>query len=136
MRFQVPQFIEREARIVSSLTFKQFVLLVVAGGLVVLLYIVLIKISLMLFVLASTLIVVLAAALGFLDVNGKSLPSLLGNFLGFFVGPKLYVWRKKQLPPKIVWKKVAPAQANAEVQESNLKIAEKSRLKRILSKIF
>lgn len=98
MQFQVPQFIEVEDKIFGPLTFKQFVY--VGGGLgaVYLLW------RVLPIYLAGPLILGvggLAAALAFLQWNGR--PFILGLENGFYylVKSKLYLWsneRPRQKP--------------------------------------
>ena len=108
MRFQVPQFIDREMKIAGPLTFKQFIMFGFAAVIVVMLYLVLAKSNFLLFIFATAALVIATAALAFIRVGGRSLPMVLGNFISFFTSSKLYVWKKKALPPRIVWKKAEP----------------------------
>lgn len=137
MRFQVPQFIEQEAKIAGPFNFKQFVLLVLAGTSVVVLYIVLAKTNFFLFVVGGVTAFGVAISLGFVSVNGKTLPTLLADFMSFSVSPKIYLWRKKELPPKIIWKKgQTAAKKKNEEETAALKVAEKSRLKKMANKVY
>ncbi len=106
MRFQVPQFIEQEAKIAGPLTFKQFVMLVIAGFIIVMLWLLLSKVNLSLFFMLSAIILISAVFLAFMRVGGRSLPTVLGNFFFFFTSSKIYLWKKKELPPRLIWKKV------------------------------
>lgn len=138
MRFQVPQFIERETRVAGPVTFKQFVMLGIAAALIVLLYFALIKVSLTAFVFISALLIVTTLALAFLNVGGRSLPTVLGNFLGFFISPKVYLWKKKELSPRIIWKKVEESHrqpVRPKPIAPELKMMEKSRLRQMSTNI-
>ncbi|MDP2930428.1 MAG: PrgI family protein [bacterium] len=108
MRFQVPQFIDREMKIAGPLTFKQFIMFGFAAVIVVMLYLVLAKSNFFIFIFLTAALVIATAALAFMRVGGRSLPMVLGNFASFFVSSRLYVWKKKALPPRIVWKKSEP----------------------------
>jgi len=96
MRFQVPQFIEVEDKIFGPFTLVQFIYM--AGG---------IGISVVLFTflphfLAILLIIPvlgLSAALTFYKVNNKPFLNVIEAFFKYFIGSKLYVWRK--LPKKV-----------------------------------
>lgn len=103
MRFQVPQFIEVEDKIFGPLTFKQFIYIVGAGGIVAVLFSLLPK-----FVagLISLLVAAFGAALAFFKVNERPFALLIEDFFKFHVGAKLYIWKKS--PPKAV-----PGQAGA-----------------------
>lgn len=137
MRFQVPQFIERETRVAGPVTFRQFIMLGVTGALIVLLYFALIKVSFIAFVFIGAILIAATLALAFLNIGGRSLPTVLGNFLGFFVSPKVYLWKKKELSPRIIWKKVeenrGPVRPKPITPE--LKMLEKSRLRQMSTNI-
>ncbi len=92
MRFQVPQFIEVEDKIFGPLTIKQFVYIAGSAGLAFIIYHFLpliLAIPLMLPVLGF------GAALAFLKVNKKPLIMTVEAALKYFIGAKLYVWRKE-----------------------------------------
>jgi len=135
MRFQVPQFIERETRIAGPLTFKQFVMFGFAGALTLLAYFFLVKTSFFLFLLAAVFIVGGTGALAFLKVGGRNLPTVLDNIFSFFASPKVYLWRKKELPPRIVWKTSLPKPPKSAPASANLKMAERSRLRQIAADV-
>lgn len=91
MPFQIPQFIEREAKVVGPFTFKQFVYLAVPGAVGFFLYY---TAPFSIFLIGTILLVGLGFALGFLKVGAKSLPALLLDFLHFTASPKIYKWKK------------------------------------------
>lgn len=92
MRFQLPQFIETETKIVGPFTLQQF--LWVAGGasFVFLLY-TLIK-SVLFFVLAIP-IAGIFLALAFLKIDGVSLIVYLTYSISYFTNPKKYIFKKE-----------------------------------------
>ncbi len=94
MQFQVPQFIEREARVVGPLTFRQFLYVGSAGAVAFVMYFTL---PLTLFVAGTILVVGIGVALAFFSVGGKSLSALLLGFLAFSIGTKTYVWKKGRI---------------------------------------
>ncbi len=78
-----------------------------------------------------------AAALGFLKIGGRGLPTIISNVLKFSLMPKMYVWKKKQ-DVVTIYQKKQPSSANtAEGEEDQmpLKIAEKSQLKKLSTQI-
>lgn len=97
MRFQVPQFIETESKIVGPFTLKQFLYL--ASG-AVLIFILQFFLSTTLLILAGLPIAVLAIALAFYKVDGIPLPQYLLTALSFMTGPKRYVFQKDDEEPK------------------------------------
>ena len=99
MQFTVPKFIEREAKIVGPLTFKQFLIIGIAGGIVLLLYFVLPQAPL---IIAAILLIGGALVLIFVKIQGRSILVLLKDFFMFSSSPKLYIWERKDLPPKFL----------------------------------
>ena len=92
MQFQVPQFIEVEDKIFGPLTFKQFVYVAGGAGAAYLLY------RILPLYLAGPLILGvggLAAALAFMQWNGR--PFILGLENGFYflLHSKLYLWNNE-----------------------------------------
>lgn len=130
MRFTVPKFIEHEAKIVGPLTFKQFIFIGVAGAIGFILYF---TVPFSIFLIASLILGGGAMALAFLKIGGRSLPTILGNFLKFSISPKMFIWRKIKAPIKVFKKKEVKKK---EVEEElPLKIAEKSQLKKLRTQI-
>jgi len=129
-QFTVPKFIEHQAKIVGPLTFKQFIFVGAAGAVCFVLYF---TIPFFVFILASIVIMLGGFALAFLKSGGRSLPTVLKNFLFFFFTPKMYLWKKKSgLPPKIIEKEELPK----EIEEAPVpKVVGKSRLKNLSTEI-
>jgi len=136
MRFTVPQFIEYEMKIVGPLTFRQFIFVGIAGAIGFFLYYTIGKTNFFLFVVACFILGAIAIGLAFLQIGGRSLPTILGNFLRFNLSPKIYLWRKKEVPVT-EFRKEEPSLAKATEGEEELplKIAEKSQLKKIKTQI-
>lgn len=96
MRFQVPQFIEVEDKVIGPLTFKQFVYLAGGAGLMFLLYTFLpLIIALPLMVGAAAL----ALALAFYKFNNKPFVDFLASLFQYITGSRLYVWKKEPKKP-------------------------------------
>lgn len=126
MVYTVPQFIEKEPKIAGPFTFKQLAFVLAAAGLAVLLYFLL---PLFLFVLAAIVLGGTALALAFLRVGGISLPSVAKNFFVFLTKPKVYLWEKKTVFPKIIKTKEPPKK---ELEgESVLKVAQGKLLRKL-----
>ncbi|MCK4454337.1 PrgI family protein [Candidatus Parcubacteria bacterium] len=99
MQFTVPKFIEREAKIIGPLTFKQFLIIGIAGGISLLLYFVLPRAQLIIvviFLIGGALVLI------FVKIQGRSILVLLKDSFMFFSSPKLYIWERKKLPPKFL----------------------------------
>lgn len=130
MEFIVPQFIEREPKIVGPFTFKQFIFIGIAGGLSIVFYFL---VPFFLFLIIAIVLFSGAAALVFLKPGGIALPAVIKNFFIFLSRPKIYLWKRKTLPPKIFRE---PEKPKEEVKkESVLKIAKGSRLKELFTEL-
>ena len=132
MRFTVPQFIEYETKIVGPLTFKQFMFIGIAGAICFFLYFTIGKTNFALFIMASLIIGAIAISLAFLQIGGRSFPIIIGNFLRFSLRPKMFIWRKNEMPIAIFKKEIKKEEKMGELP---LKIAEKSRLKKLKTQI-
>jgi len=90
MKFQVPQFIETETKLIGPFTLKQF--LFVAGGACVgaLEYMLLDGIW---FLLALVPTVAFFGALAFVRVDGQPFLNYLAYMLAYMLGSKRYVYR-------------------------------------------
>ncbi len=93
MRFQVPQFIETETKIVGPFTLKQFLYLAVGAVIIFILQYVL---SLTYLIIAGLPIAIISFALAFYTVDGVPLPKYLLMALSFLSGPKRYQFRKDE----------------------------------------
>lgn len=96
MRFQVPQFIEVEDKIFGPFTLKQFVYLAGGAGAVVACFSFLPKI-LALFISAP--IALLSLALTFVKINNKPFIYVIEAFFKYYIGEKLYIWKKQEIRP-------------------------------------
>lgn len=92
MQFQVPQFIDVEDKIIGPLTLRQFIYLAVAGGFSFILFFAL---QTWLWIIATTILGLIAAAFSFIKMNGRSLGLLLIAALKYAWQPKFYLWRRQ-----------------------------------------
>lgn len=129
MEFTVPQFIERKPKIVGPLTFKQFVFIGTAAGICLFLYF---TVPLYIFIIATVFLLGTAFALAFLKIGKITLPVFLKNLFSFLWRPKVYLWKKKTVPPKIIKKRKIIKEEGIKEKPSP-KIAERSRLKDLFS---
>jgi len=109
MRFQVPQFIEIEDTIVGPLTLKQFLYLAGGAGMSVVAY------NFLPFLIAVIVIAVigsLSLALAFYKHNNKPFIDLLEAGVMFYLGEKLYIWKKKD---RVITNDTQQAQPPAQV---------------------
>jgi len=92
MRFQVPQFIETETKIVGPLTWKQFIWVALGVGLLLLLFRLLAG---PLLVFVSVIVIAVFGGLAFLRIGEVTLIEYLIRALGFALGPKKYFFKKE-----------------------------------------
>jgi hypothetical protein len=93
LRFQVPQFIETENKIVGPFTLKQFIWLA-AGGAIIFVFFYTIK-NLTLLIVMILPVAALAIALAFAKVDGIPLPRYLYLAVYYLISPKRYTFGKK-----------------------------------------
>ncbi|MBU2635084.1 PrgI family protein [Patescibacteria group bacterium] len=133
MEFTVPQFIEREPKIVGPFTFKQFIFIGIAGGICLFLFF---ATPLYIFIIAAIVLLGGAFALAFLKIGKTSLPVFIKNFFSFLFKPKIYLWKKKTSPPKFLRKEEVKVKEEEEIeQESKLKVSSGSRLDELFTRI-
>ncbi len=123
MEFTFPQFIEKESKIVGPLTFKQFIYVGTAGGLCIFLYF---FIPFWLFIITTVLLLGWALALAFLKIGGATLPVFIKNMFVYIFRPKIYLWKKENISPKLYSKKE---------EKTQFKISEKSRIKQLFTNL-
>jgi hypothetical protein len=92
MRFEVPQFIEVEDKIIGPFTWKQFVYIAGGAGALVALYL---YASFFVFVLLGLPIGALAATLAFHQVNNRPFAIFLESFFNYVTKKRLYIWKKE-----------------------------------------
>lgn len=92
MKFQVPQFIENESKIIGPLTLKQF--LFVAGG-VSTTALAWILLNGILFAVVALLVIGFFGALAFVKVDGQPFLNYLAYVLAYTLGSKRYIYQIK-----------------------------------------
>lgn len=102
MLFNIPQFIDKEDKLVGPLTAKQLGWLGGAGAVLILFWAVLDTGA---FILASMPVLAIFAALAFYRPNGESLISFIASAVNFTLKPKMYIWSR--LPEIIKSKKAS-----------------------------
>ncbi len=130
MQFQIPQFIEKETKIVGPLSFRQFILVGFAGTIIFLLYFTLAKVNFLLFLLLAIILTGTSLLLSFVTVSGRSLPIVIGNFFIYSLSSRIYLWKKKQIAPRLVEVKKKP-EPKKEKEPPTLRFVEKSQLKKL-----
>jgi len=126
MRFTLPQFIEREAKIIGPLTFKQFLYFGFAGFICFIVYF---SFSLDIFILSVLFFGGIASAFSFLNINGTPITAYLWNFFRYSLSPKTYLWQKKGSPG------IEIQQGIGTEEEGSLKVNGNSKLNSIKTSI-
>lgn len=126
MQFTVPKFIEKDPKIIGPFTFKEFIYLL-AGALGSIIFYIILPFHF--FLIAAALLISGSLSLVYLKPNGRPLPAILKNFFAFFIGPKIYLWKKKQSFPKII--KEEKAKEEKAEEKPIFEITEKSLLKKL-----
>ncbi len=91
-KFQVPQFIETETKLIGPLTLRQF--LFVAGG-VALTAMAYIVFNGIIFGIAAVLILGFFGALAFAKVDGQPMLNYLAYLVAYLLGSKQYIYKIK-----------------------------------------
>ena len=92
MRYQVPQFIEVEDKIIGPLTIKQFIYLVGGFGMAFIIYTYL---PIYIAVIPMALVVALGLALAFYKINNKPFIDFLESAFLYYTKQNLYIWKKE-----------------------------------------
>lgn len=92
MQFQVPQFIDTEAKIVGPLTLKQFLVVAGAAGVSVLGFYIL---QIWLWIIVTLLVGGIAVGIAFVKVNGRPLLTLIKSMFRYAWEPKFYLWARE-----------------------------------------
>lgn len=92
-KFQTPQFIEHEAKVIGPLSFRQAGYIGAPLPAILLLYFIFPN-NLVLFVALTVILEGLAFTLAFVKVEGRTVPQLLTHALFFGIKPKMYIWKR------------------------------------------
>jgi len=91
MEYQVPQFIEVEEKVFGPLSIKQFVYIAGGFGLCVVLVLYLPR---LLGILLAIPLAMFTLALAFYKMNGKSFIDILEAGFNYYLGSRLYLWKR------------------------------------------
>ena len=93
MKYQIPQFIDVEDKIVGPLTLKQFVYLAGGAGMCFVAY----KYTpLIISIVLIAIIGILSISLAFYRINNKPFIDFLESAFMFYTKGNLYIWKKEQ----------------------------------------
>ena len=91
-QFQVPQFIETEDKVVGPLTWRQFAYIGAAGGVSVILFLLL---NLVAWLIITIVVAAIAVILAFVPVNGRPMIVFLRALFDNIWRPKVYVFQPR-----------------------------------------
>jgi len=91
MRFQVPQFVDIEDRIIGPLTIKQFGMYGIAGMIILILY-ALVDIALL--ITLAIPIAAVAVLFAHFRFAGQSFTSIFSHGLAYYLSKRLYLWQR------------------------------------------
>ena len=107
MRYQVPQFIEVEDKIIGPFTVKQFIYLAGGAGMSFVLYTFL---PLYLAIILIAVVMLLSLSLAFYKINNKPFIDFLESAFLYYTKQNLYIWKKQD--KKITEKEAGATQRN------------------------
>lgn len=116
MRFEVPQFIEVEDKIIGPLTWKQFVYLAGGAGILIVLYL---SLPFIFFAMIGLPFGALAASLAFHRINNRPFSIFLESMVTYFTKSKLYLWRKENAQAIIEKTEILPSSQNLSYTSKN-----------------
>jgi hypothetical protein len=95
MRYQVPQFIEFDSKIIGPLTFKQFIYILGGVGGTYIIY----KIfGIFPGIILMLILWALSGSLAFVKINNKNFVDVLAAGFSYMTKSKLYIWKKIDKP--------------------------------------
>ena len=120
MRYQVPQFIDVEDKVIGPFTVKQFLYLVGGAGMSFIFWTFL---PLYIAIIFIALVVPLSLALAFYKVNNKPFIDFLESAFMYYTKQNLYIWKKtdKKIENKVEASAPAPQVYVPKMSNSKLK---------------
>ncbi len=95
MQFVVPQFIDVESKIIGPVTPRQFIILFITAGIILLCY----KMAdLALFIIEAVIILGLGVILAFVKINSRPIYYFLLDIVNVAKKPGLRVWHREIIP--------------------------------------
>ena len=93
MKFQVPQFIETETKLIGPFTLKQFLWLASGGAIIFLFFLTL---NTYVFFVVAIPIGATSVALAFVRINETPLMNYVIYGITYFLNPKQYIFKKEE----------------------------------------
>lgn len=120
MLFNIPQFIDKEDKIVGPLTAKQLGWMGGAGAILLVLFGIL---DMAAFLIASVFVVGIFGALAFYRPNNQPLITFIMSSVYFAINPKMYIWKRlpeKPQPAKKATAKIEPVSENKSLNKNRI----------------
>ncbi len=115
MRYQVPQFVDIEDKIIGPFTLRQFLMYVAAVMVLVPVYL---NSDLSLFITVALPVLAIAAAFAHVKIAHKSLGATIANAVSFATGGQLFLWRRTGKTKPLVIRDQNWSEENAAVMEA------------------
>ena len=132
-RFQTPQFIEHESKVIGPFTFRRAGYMGAPLPIIFILYFTLTE-NIILFILLAVLLEGTGAALAFVKIGNKSMPQFLLDALFFFIRPKTFVWKRGKA--SLNFKQVTYGNPQETPEESNeVQLVQKSRIDALATRV-
>lgn len=110
MRYQVPQFIDVEDKVIGPLTVKQFIYLAGGAGMC---FVIFKYLPIYVSIVIIAIIGPLSGALAFYKINNKPFIDFLESAFLFYTKQNLYIWKKED--KKIIQQKAVVEDPNRQV---------------------
>ncbi|MCD6470987.1 PrgI family protein [bacterium] len=94
MKFVVPQFIDIEPKVFGPITPRQFIILIITGGLIFASYK---MFDFVLFVFVAVILFAIGGTFAFLKINGAPVHYFLLNLIQTKRKPNIRVWKKEEI---------------------------------------
>jgi hypothetical protein len=130
MEYSLPQFLEIKPKVAGPLTFRQLIYIGSAG---IFLAIAFTMLPLWKFFLVAVFVGGIAVFLAFGKIKGFPAPTILARAFSFLFVNKIYIWQKKEIPPTVLPSKEKKKKEEEKVPGATLRIAEGSRLKKLVN---
>ena len=127
MRYQIPQFIEIEDKIIGPFTLKQFLALISVPAFCYFLHF---FARLPYVILVGVIFFPITLLLFFFKINGRSFTQVMGGMLKFVAKPQTYIW--KQVPQPVKRQAVVKKSSKKQASSRENKIGDFKKLARTL----
>jgi hypothetical protein len=129
MEFTIPQFTDYEAKVIGPFSFKQFIIVAVAG---VICIVAILKLPVYIYVPVCLIVGGGSMVIVFVKIGGFEPLTVLKNWLNFTTSSNIYIWRRRKTTPQIIIKK---EELRKEEEIGPAKIVRQSKLRELSTQI-